>query len=94
MEAAACLRLLSQGWRGSSVSKHQLGLLTTNRRHKVRLSSVSLTSNDNNCQHENANNNFAGLSTQSCLQERNVSPEHLPLRQSHLPVYTNIELYR
>jgi len=78
MEAAACLRLFSQSWRGSSVTKHQLGLLSSNRRHK----------------HENANNKFAGLSTQSCLQERTVSPDQLPLRQPHLPVYTNIELYR
>merc|ERR1719412_721101 len=82
MEVSACLRLLAQSWRGGTVSKHKLGLLSSPRprRHK----------------HENANTNVpvAGLSTQSCLKERSVATELTPARQSHLPVYTNIELYR
>lgn len=79
MEASVYLRLLTQSWRGgTSVTKHKLGLVSNPRRHK----------------HGNANNNSAGLSTQSFLQERNVSQDQAPLRLSHLPVYTNIEMYR
>jgi len=80
MEANVCLRLLAQSWRGGSVSKHKLGLVSSPRRHK----------------HEKANNNVsvAGISTQSCLKERSVATDLTPARPSHLPVYTNIELYR
>ena len=39
MEASACLRLLTQSWRGGAVSKHKLGLLTSPRRHKVGMTS-------------------------------------------------------